>query len=34
MWIGCASANAASANDVFAACKLYLSVVDRHGAVS
>ena len=34
MWLGCASANAASANDVLAACKLYLSVVDRHGAVS
>ena len=34
MWLGCASANATSANDVLAACKLYLSVIDRHGAVS
>jgi hypothetical protein len=33
MWLGCAPANAASANEVLAACKLYLSVVDRHGAV-
>jgi hypothetical protein len=34
MWLGCASANATSANDVLAACKLYLSVIHRHGAVS
>src|SRR6478752_4043431 len=34
VWLGCASANAASANEVFPACKLYLSIVDRHGAVS
>jgi hypothetical protein len=34
MWFGCTSAQAASANEVLPACKLYLSVVDRHGAVS
>jgi hypothetical protein len=34
MWLGCTSAQAASANEVLPACKLYLSVVDRHGAVS
>ena len=33
MWLGCTSAQAASANEVLPACKLYLSVVDRHGAV-
>jgi hypothetical protein len=32
--LGCASAQAASANEVLPACKLYLSVVDRHGTVS
>jgi hypothetical protein len=34
MWLGCTAAQAASANEVLPACKLYLSVVDRHGAVS
>ena len=34
MSLGCTSAQAASANEVLPACKLYLSVVDRHGAVS
>ena len=32
--LGCTSAQAASANEVLPACKLYLSVVDRHGTVS
>ena len=32
MSLGFDSARAASANDVLPACKLYLSVVDRHGA--
>jgi Rap1a immunity proteins len=32
--LGSTSAKAASANEVLPACKLYLSVVDRHGAVS
>jgi hypothetical protein len=32
--LGCTSANAASANEVLPACKLYLSVVDRHGTAS
>jgi Rap1a immunity proteins len=32
--LGCTSAQAASANDVLPACKLFLSVVDRHGTVS
>jgi hypothetical protein len=32
MSFGSVSANAASANDVLASCKLYLSVVGRHGA--
>ena len=34
MWLGCTSAQAASANEVLPACKLYLSVVDRHGGVN
>jgi Rap1a immunity proteins len=34
MSLGSTSANATSANELLAACKLYLSVVDRHGAVS
>jgi hypothetical protein len=34
MLLGFTSAKAASANEVLPACKLYLSVVDRHGAVS
>jgi Rap1a immunity proteins len=34
MWLDCTSAQAASANEVLPACKLYLSVVDRHGTVS
>jgi hypothetical protein len=34
MCLGCTSAQAASANEVLPACKFYLSVVDRHGAVS
>jgi hypothetical protein len=34
MWLGCTSAQAASANEVLPASKFYLSVVDRHGAVS
>jgi hypothetical protein len=34
MSLGCTSAQAASAKEVLPACKLYLSVVDRHGAVS
>ena len=34
MWLGCTSAQAASANEVLPACKRYLSVVDRPGAVS
>lgn len=34
MSLGCTSAPAASANEVLPACKLYLSVVKRHGAVS
>ena len=34
MCLGCTSAQAASANEVLPTCKLYLSVVDRHGAVS
>jgi Ssp1 endopeptidase immunity protein Rap1a len=33
-WFSCASANAAGANEVVPACRLYLSVVDRHGSVS
>jgi Rap1a immunity proteins len=32
--LGCTSAKAATANEVLPACKLYLSVVDRHGTVS
>jgi hypothetical protein len=32
--LGCTSAQAASATEVLPACKLYLSVVDRHGTVS
>ena len=32
--LGCTSAQAASANEVLPACRLYLSVVNRHGAVS
>src|ERR1700761_5561003 len=32
--LGCTSAQAASASEVLPACKLYLSVVDKHGAVS
>jgi hypothetical protein len=32
--LGCTSAKAATANEVLPACKLYLSVVDRHGRVS
>ena len=32
--LGCTSAQAASANEVLPACKLYLSVVERHGTVS
>lgn len=34
MSFGCTSALAASANEVLPACKLYLSVVNRHAAVS
>jgi len=34
MSLGCTSAPAASASEVLPACKLYLSVVKRHGAVS
>ena len=34
MWLGCTSAQAASANEVLPACKRYLSVVDRPGALS
>ena len=34
MSLGSTSAQAASANKVLPACKLYLSVVKRHGAVS
>jgi hypothetical protein len=34
MSLGSTSAKAASANEVLPACKLYLSVLDRHGAVS
>ncbi len=34
MSFGCTPAPAASANEVLPACKLYLSVVNRHGAVS
>jgi hypothetical protein len=34
MSLGCAPAQAASANEVLPACKLYLSVVDKHGTVS
>ena len=34
MSLGCTSAQAASASEVMPACKLYLSLVDRHGAVS
>jgi hypothetical protein len=34
MSLGCTSAKAASANEMLPACKLYLSVTDRHGAVS
>ena len=33
MSLGSISAPAASANEVLPACKLYLSVVDRHGGV-
>ena len=32
--LGCTSAQTASASEVLPACKLYLSVVDRHGTVS
>jgi hypothetical protein len=31
--LGCTSAKAATANEVLPACKLYLSVIDRHGTV-
>src|SRR5262249_43633162 len=31
--LGCNSAKAATANEVLPACKLYLSVIDRHGTV-
>jgi len=34
MSLGSTSAQAASANKVLPACKLYLSVVDRHGTAS
>jgi hypothetical protein len=34
MWLGCTSVQAATANEVLPACKLYLSVVDRHGTAS
>ena len=34
MSLGCTSAQAASASEVMPACKLYLSIVDRHGSVS
>jgi hypothetical protein len=34
MLFGSVSARAASGSEVLPACKLYLSVVDRHGAVS
>jgi Ssp1 endopeptidase immunity protein Rap1a len=34
MRLGCASANAANANEVLPACQLYLSVIDRHGSVT
>jgi hypothetical protein len=33
MWLGCTSVQAATANEVLPACKLYLSGVDKHGAV-
>jgi len=32
--LGCNSAKAATANEVMPACKLYLSVIDRHGTVT
>ena len=32
--LGCTPAKAATANEVLPACKLYVSVVDRHGGVS
>ena len=34
IWLGSAPANAASVNEVLPACKLYLSLVARHGTVS
>ena len=32
--LGCNSAKAATANEVMPACKLYLSLIDRHGTVT
>ena len=34
MGLDCTPAQAASANEMLPACKLYLSVVDKHGAAS